>query len=110
MTAPNDVTLRDAGLRRLTRIKRWLLVGSVTLTGALSAVAANAFPGQSGKAQAPHTSTAESAGTTSSAGENASASATESATATEASSGQESTSVESASGTESSATVVSGGS
>jgi hypothetical protein len=109
MTVPNDVTLRDAGLRRLTRIKRWLLVGSVTLTGALSAVAAHAFPGQSGKAQTSHTSAAVSAGTTSSAGENE-ATATESATATEASSGQESTSVESASGTESSAMVVSGGS
>jgi hypothetical protein len=110
MTTPNDVTLRDAGLRRLTRIKRWLIVGSVTLTGALSAVAAHAFPGQSGKAQASHTSTAVSASTSSSAGENASAAPTESQTATEASSEQASPSVESASETESSATVVSGGS
>lgn len=37
---------RDAALRRLSRANRWLIAGSVTLTGALTAVAANAFPGR----------------------------------------------------------------
>ena len=37
---------RDAALRRLARANRWLIAGSVTLTGALTAVAANAFPGR----------------------------------------------------------------
>jgi hypothetical protein len=38
---------RDAALRRLSRAKRWLLAGTVTLTGVLTAVAASAFPGKS---------------------------------------------------------------
>ena len=38
---------RDAALRRFARAKRWLLAGTVALTGALTAVAASAFPGKS---------------------------------------------------------------
>jgi len=54
---------RDAALRRLDRTSRWLLAGSAVLTGVLTDVAANAFPGhakskaQTGKsshAQAKH--------------------------------------------------------
>ena len=41
---------RDAALRRLARANRWLIAGSVTLTGVLTAVAANAFPGKTLKA------------------------------------------------------------
>jgi hypothetical protein len=37
---------RDAALRELHRINRWLLAGSVLLTGALTDVAAHAFPGK----------------------------------------------------------------
>jgi hypothetical protein len=37
---------RDAALRSLHRINRWLLAGSVVLTGALTDVAAHAFPGK----------------------------------------------------------------
>lgn len=45
--APTDpFQLRAAGLRRLARVKRWIVAGSVTLTGALAAVAANAVPGK----------------------------------------------------------------
>jgi hypothetical protein len=40
---------RDAALRDLNRINRWLIAGSVILTGVLSDVAANAFPGKSVK-------------------------------------------------------------
>jgi hypothetical protein len=36
---------RDAALRRMARTSRWLLGGSVALTGVLTDVAANAFPG-----------------------------------------------------------------
>src|ERR1700735_954656 len=37
---------RDAGLRKLALTKHWLLAGSVSLTGVLTAVAAHAFPGR----------------------------------------------------------------
>jgi hypothetical protein len=37
---------RDAALRRLTRANRWLVAGSITLTGVLAEVAAQAFPGK----------------------------------------------------------------
>lgn len=40
---------RDSALRRLTRANRWLLAGSVALTGVLSEVAASAFPGKTVK-------------------------------------------------------------
>jgi hypothetical protein len=46
MTAPSTSRSRDAALRRLTRCNRWLLAGSVTLTGAFKAIAAQAFPGK----------------------------------------------------------------
>jgi type IV secretory pathway VirB10-like protein len=38
---------RDAALHRLGRINRWLIGGSVVLTGVLTDVAANAFSGHS---------------------------------------------------------------
>jgi len=38
---------RDAGLRRLRRVNRWIGVASVAITGALTDVVANAFPGHS---------------------------------------------------------------
>lgn len=37
---------RDAALLRLSRINRWLVAGSIVLTGVLADVAANAFPGK----------------------------------------------------------------
>jgi hypothetical protein len=37
---------RDAALRQLSRANRWLIAGSVVLTGVLADVAANAFPGK----------------------------------------------------------------
>jgi hypothetical protein len=40
---------RDAALRQLHRITRWLIAGSVVLTGVLSDVAANAFAGKTVK-------------------------------------------------------------
>jgi hypothetical protein len=50
---------RDAALRRLVFTKRWLVAGSVTLTGVFTAVAANAFPGKTIK---PSSARAASAG------------------------------------------------
>ena len=47
MSSPDPVQIRDAGLRKVAVAKRWILAGSVTLTGALAAVAANSFPGKS---------------------------------------------------------------
>ena len=37
---------RDAALRRLSHINRWLVAGSIILTGVLADAAANAFPGK----------------------------------------------------------------
>jgi hypothetical protein len=44
---------RDAALRRLRGVNRWLLAGSAALTGVLTDVAANAFPGHSKRAATP---------------------------------------------------------
>jgi hypothetical protein len=55
---------RDAALRQLHRANRWVIAGSVLLTGVLADVAANAFPGKtikhagSARARAKHTGTA----------------------------------------------------
>src|ERR1700733_3892099 len=40
---------RDAALRELHKINRWMIAGSVVLTGLLTDVAANAFPGKTVK-------------------------------------------------------------
>jgi hypothetical protein len=40
---------RDRALRQLHRINRWLIAGSVVLTGAFAEAAAHAFPGRSAK-------------------------------------------------------------
>jgi hypothetical protein len=44
---------RDSGLRRVSRITRWLVAGSVTVAGVLSAVVAQALPGNSGSVATP---------------------------------------------------------
>jgi hypothetical protein len=51
---------RDAALRELNRLTRWLIAGSIVLTGVLSDVAASAFSGKSTK----HSSKTTSAGAT----------------------------------------------
>jgi hypothetical protein len=43
---------RDAALLRLSRINRWLVAGSIVLTGVLADVAANAFPGKTKRSSA----------------------------------------------------------
>ncbi|MHB8492477.1 MAG: hypothetical protein ACYDA6_09745 [Solirubrobacteraceae bacterium] len=50
---------RDAALAKLTNVKRLLFAGTTALTGALTVVAANAFPGRTVKANA---STADGTG------------------------------------------------
>ncbi|MDE3070163.1 MAG: hypothetical protein KGJ43_05490 [Acidobacteriota bacterium] len=43
---------RDAALAKLSNMKRWLFAGTTALTGALTVVAANAFPGRTVKSGA----------------------------------------------------------
>jgi hypothetical protein len=50
---------RDAALRRLSRANRWLIAGSVALTGVFAEVAAQAFPG---KTRAPASGSSGAAG------------------------------------------------
>ncbi len=45
----HSTSTRDAALRRLSLSTRWLIAGSVALTGALSEAAAHAFPGKTVK-------------------------------------------------------------
>jgi type IV secretory pathway VirB10-like protein len=40
---------RDAALRELGRLNRWLIAGSVVLTGAFAEAAASAFPGKTSR-------------------------------------------------------------
>ena len=42
---------RDAALRKLRRLNRWMIAGSIALTGVLADVAANAFPGKTIKVE-----------------------------------------------------------
>lgn len=49
LSADRSSEVRKAGLRKLVLARRWLVAGSVTLTGALAALAANAFPGKTPK-------------------------------------------------------------
>src|SRR5271167_4379753 len=46
MASSDPLQKRDAGLRRLVLAKRLIIAASVTLTGVLAAIAANAFPGK----------------------------------------------------------------
>jgi outer membrane biosynthesis protein TonB len=70
MVPPDSSRARDAGLRKLVLAKRWLLAGSVTLTGGLTAILANAFPGRTikssdaGAANVGHSSKASSKAST----------------------------------------------
>lgn len=41
-----SINARDAALHRLSRVNRWLIAGSVALTGVFAEVAAHAFPGR----------------------------------------------------------------
>ena len=65
---------RDAALAHLGRINRWLIAGSVLLTGVFAEVAANAFPGKAiktapaPKAGSPATRTSAPRTTTESSG------------------------------------------
>jgi hypothetical protein len=45
--ADRGAAARDAGLRRVSRLTRWLLAGALALTATFSAIAAHAFPGRS---------------------------------------------------------------
>jgi hypothetical protein len=68
--SPAQRAVRESALRRLTRVNRWLIAGSVALTALLAEIAANALPGKTiGAAAAPSKSSrahARSQGSTSS--------------------------------------------
>lgn len=51
----HSTILRDAALRRLGRLNRWLIAGSVALMAVLTEVAASAFPGKTLKTSASGT-------------------------------------------------------
>jgi hypothetical protein len=51
---PHTTHARDSAVRRLSLATRWTIAGSVALTGALSEVAAQAFPGKTLKASGSH--------------------------------------------------------
>lgn len=61
----HSTNLRDAALRRLGRLNRWLIAGSVALTAVFADIAANAFPGKTlkttgaSKGKAPNGSAAK---------------------------------------------------
>jgi hypothetical protein len=54
---------RDAALRELGRLNRWLVAGSVVLTGAFAEAAANAFPGKTSKPASARRATGSAART-----------------------------------------------
>jgi type IV secretory pathway VirB10-like protein len=58
------LTQRDAGLRRVSRLTRWLVAGSVAATGLVTEVAAHALPGRAGARRASGPLTASTGGAT----------------------------------------------
>jgi ferric-dicitrate binding protein FerR (iron transport regulator) len=54
---PRAAARRDAGLRRVSRLTRWLLAGSLALTGLFAGLAARVFPGHGQQASAATTTT-----------------------------------------------------
>jgi hypothetical protein len=46
---PGTAAQRDAGLRRVSRLTRWLLAGALALTAGFSAIAARGFSGSTGQ-------------------------------------------------------------
>jgi outer membrane biosynthesis protein TonB len=59
----NTPHTRDAGLFQLNRMNRWLIAGSVFLTGVLAEVAAHAFPGKTTSSAGAHRARSSHAGT-----------------------------------------------
>jgi hypothetical protein len=80
MVPGNPRQMREIGMRRLLLAKRWILAGSVALTGALAAVAANAFPGKTIATPASKTASEQRVGEASSSSESPGESSSESLT------------------------------
>ena len=103
--------MREIGLHRLLLAKRWILAGSITLTGVLAAVAANAFPGKTIATMTSKATSEQRAGeassSTESSGENSSESPTPPAQAPASGEAHES---EQGSSQQSETPVISGGS
>jgi hypothetical protein len=66
---------RDAGLRRVSRLTRWLLAGALALTAGFSAIAARSVSGTSGAHHASSTTTADASSQSGTSGSDDSSSA-----------------------------------
>lgn len=55
---------RDASLRRVSRLTRWVLAGALALTAGFSAIAARSFSGTSGSQSASHSGSTTTTTTT----------------------------------------------
>jgi hypothetical protein len=68
--SPRAVTARDAGLRLIARINRWMIAGAVALSGLISVAAARSFHGRTatptGAATSQPSSSSSSSGSSSS--------------------------------------------
>ena len=67
---------RDAGLRRVSRLTRWLLAGALALTAGFSAIAARSFSGTSGSQSASHSGTTTTTTTDDGSGQSSDSSST----------------------------------
>jgi outer membrane biosynthesis protein TonB len=71
MRKDRPASARDAALQKLSRVNRWAIAGSVALTGVLSEVAAQAFPGKTVHAGAAAKSGSAQTGANNSSGSTA---------------------------------------
>jgi len=67
---------RDAGLRRVSRLTRWLLAGALALTAGFSAIAARSFSGTSGSQSASHSGSTTTTTTDDGSGQSSDSSST----------------------------------
>ena len=62
--SPRPTNVRDAGLRLISRLNRWMIAGSIGLAGVISLVAEQSFKGRT--ARAATTSSSQSSSSSSS--------------------------------------------
>ncbi len=67
---------RDAGLRRVSRLTRWVLAGALALTAGFSAIAARSFSGTSGSQSASHSGSTTTTTTDDGSGQSSDSSST----------------------------------
>jgi len=67
---------RDASLRRVSRLTRWVLAGALALTAGFSAIAARSFSGTSGSQSASHSGSTTTTTTDDGSGQSSDSSST----------------------------------